>query len=88
MVMSTSEHDTSNPFVNWVTLDEAAKRIGFNITTVAYWADQGYIKAFPIGNRIRVVNIEEVTAYAAERKKSRKYNKPRRKKLDTLQSKE
>ena len=87
MVMSKTEQET-NPFVNWVTLDEAAKRIGFNITTVAYWADQGYIKAFPIGNRIRVVNIEEVSAYAAERKRSRKYNKPRRKKLDTLQSKE
>lgn len=64
-----------NPFEGWASIDEAARIVGFNRTTVTYWADQGYITAYPVGQRMRVVNLEEIRNYAEERRHTRKLNK-------------
>jgi|GEM_PF-2067647 len=75
--MSDKPTIEENPFVGWVPLDEAAQIVGFSQTALRYWANQGYVQAYQVGQRVRLVNVEEVTAYAAERRKSRKLNKYR-----------
>ena len=85
-VIMENNHKVENPFKDWVPLDEAATKIGWSRTAVTYWADQGYIACFQVGQRIRVVNIEEVKSYAEERKNNRKHNRrrvhPKRKNAD------
>lgn len=77
--MRNHDHALNNPFMGWVPLDEAAQIVGWSRSAVTYWADQGYIDCFPVGQRVRVVNVDQVKEYAAERRKSRKHNRPRRK---------
>jgi excisionase family DNA binding protein len=53
-----------NPFEGWVTLQEAALIIGRDNSVVRYWAKKGYIKAHKVGRRTKLVNLEQVKAYA------------------------
>lgn len=53
-----------NPFVGWTSLEEVAQLIGRDNATVRGWANKGWITSFTIGRRIRLVNIDEVKAFA------------------------
>lgn len=67
--MSKANHQGSvldNPFKDWVTLEEAAEIVGHNRSTIQYWASNGKITCYPVGRRVKVVNIEEVKSYAAD----------------------
>lgn len=77
--MNNSDQKLENPFADWVPLDEAAQNVGWSRSAVTYWADQGYIACFPVGQRIRLVNLDQVKEYANGRRVSRKHNRPRRK---------
>lgn len=70
--MSETRSVASNPFDGWVSLEDAAQIVGFSRTALRYWADQGYIQAYVVGQkmRLRLVNVDEVTAYAEERRKT------------------
>ncbi len=78
------EAKLENPVEGWVTIQEAADIIGFSGNAVSYWADQEYITAFPIGTtrKIRIVFLEQVKAFAEERRKSRKLLKYGGKRID------
>lgn len=65
-----------NPFEGWTTIEEAAQIIGRNKRTVWGWAIKGKISCFPVGKKMRVVNIEEVREFAE------KYSPPRSKVVD------
>jgi excisionase family DNA binding protein len=65
MVEMTNE---KNPFEGWTTIEEAAEIIGRSKVTVRRWVDRGFIPAYPIGRKVRAVNLEQVRAYAAEHK--------------------
>jgi excisionase family DNA binding protein len=54
-----------NPFEGWTNIEEAAELVGRHKATVQNWAKQGFITSYPLGKKTRVVNIEEVKAYAA-----------------------
>lgn len=58
----------SNPFEGWTTLQDAAEIVGRDDTVVRYWALQGFITAYVVGKNTRLVNIEEVKAYAQRHK--------------------
>jgi hypothetical protein len=77
--MNNNDQALENPFSGWVPLDEASQVVGWSRSAVTYWADQGYIACHPVGQRVRLVNLDEVREYAAERRISRKHNRPRRK---------
>lgn len=62
MIEDTNEN---NPFEGWTNIEEAAKLVGRHKATVRHWADQGFITSYPLGKKGRVVNIEEIKAYAA-----------------------
>jgi excisionase family DNA binding protein len=64
--MSDSTPSNNNPFVGWTTLEEAAEMIGRDRSTVRYWAEHGKIACYPVGRRVRVVNIQEVKTYSEE----------------------
>jgi hypothetical protein len=72
------DQEIENPFEGWAPLDEAAHIVGWSRSAVTYWADQGYIVSFPVGQRVRVVNLDEVKAYADERRRTKKHH-PKRK---------
>jgi excisionase family DNA binding protein len=55
---------SDNPFEGWVTVQQAAEAVGRDHKIVGYWADKGYIRAYKVGHRTRLVNLEEVKAYA------------------------
>ncbi|GEM_PF-6604772 len=59
--------DAENPFVGWTTIEDAAILLGLQNTTVRRWANAGGVRNFQIGRRTRVVNVEEVRAYARGR---------------------
>lgn len=73
--MDILEKDLPNPVEGWVTIDEASKLVGYSQTAVTYWADQGYITAYLVGQRTRIVNVEQVKAYARLRRTTRRLNK-------------
>ena len=73
--MTETTQTVDNPFEGWVPLDEAAQIVGFSRTAVRYWADQGYIQAHTVGQRIRLVHVDEVTTYANERRQYRQSEK-------------
>jgi hypothetical protein len=77
--MSTNGHTNDNPFEGWVTLEEAATKVGRDLSTVRGWADRGVIKTHPIGKRVRVVWLEEALKYSEEIAP----RKPRRKRDST-----
>ena len=56
-----------NPLNGWKIIGEAAKQVGFTRKTLTYWADQGYITSYYVGGRARIVNMDEVIAYAQKR---------------------
>ena len=56
-----------SPFEGWTTMDEAAKIVERDHSTIRYWADNGKIACYRIGNsRVRVVNVDEVKEYSAQ----------------------
>lgn len=57
----------ANPLNGWKIIGEAAKEVGFTRKTLTYWADQGYITSYYVGGRARIVNMNEVVAYAGKR---------------------
>lgn len=69
------EKDLPNPTDGWVTVDEASKLVEFSVTSVMYWAEQGYINAYHVGQRTRIVNLEQVQAFAQLRRRARGYDK-------------
>lgn len=73
--MSIIDEQIPNPIEGWVTIDEAARVVGFTGPAVRYWADQGYITSYPVGQVARIVYLEQVKAFADERRKSRKLMK-------------
>lgn len=58
------EQVKSNPFEGWTTIEEAAEIVGRQKATLHYWAKHGSIEAHYVGRKVRLVNIEEVKAYA------------------------
>lgn len=69
------ETDIPNPIDGWVTIDEASKIVDYSLTAVAYWAEQGYINSYQVGQRTRIVFLEQVKAYAELRRRSRNLGK-------------
>jgi excisionase family DNA binding protein len=57
-----------NPFEDWLPLEEAAQRIGWSRTAIKYWAKQGHIDCWQVGQRVRLVYMPELKKYAATRK--------------------
>jgi predicted site-specific integrase-resolvase len=68
MSANGNSHDT-NPFEGWLPLEEAARMVGWSRAAVTYWADQGSIKCYLVGQRVRLVRLQEVKSYAATRKR-------------------
>ena len=65
----TQTTDTKvNPFVGWTTIEDAASMVGRDHSLVRKWANDGVIASYPVGRKVRVVNIEEVKAYDQERR--------------------
>ena len=60
----TDQTTDVNPFEGWVTLQEAARMLGREHSTLRYWANKGYIRIHQIGKRVKVVNFAEVKAYS------------------------
>jgi|GEM_PF-3315592 len=65
--MSKQNKPLPNPLVGWKIIGEAANDVGFTRKTLTYWADQGYITSYYVGGRARIVNMDEVWAYAKKR---------------------
>ena len=53
-----------NPFEGWTTIQEAADIIGRRKTTVASWANKGWVSCFPVGRKVKLVYVEEVRDFA------------------------
>lgn len=53
-----------NPFKGWTTIQEAADILGREQSTIRYWADKGKIACYPVGRKVRVVNLDEVKKYS------------------------
>ena len=78
--MSNKNNALPNPLVGWKIIGEAAVDVGFTRKTLTYWADQGYITSYYVGGRARIVNMEEVRAYAKERHAAKKRAQARKRK--------
>lgn len=65
--MSKQNKALPNPLAGWKIIGEAASDVGFTRKTLTYWADQGYITSYYVGGRARIVNMDEVNAYAKKR---------------------
>ena len=52
-----------NPFEGWMGLADASDTLGRDITLVRKWIRQGKVRAFTFGQRIIVVNIDELREY-------------------------
>jgi excisionase family DNA binding protein len=64
--MSYTDPDLQKIFEEWTTIEEAAEIVQRDRTVIRYWVETGKIACYPIGRRIRVVNIEEVKMYSEE----------------------
>ncbi len=76
--MSKNTEILPNPLVGWKIIGEAANDVGFTRKTLTYWADQGYITSYYVGGRARIVNMQEVKAYAKKRHAAKQRAKARR----------
>jgi hypothetical protein len=65
-------NNSHNPFEGWTTIEDAARIIGRSKAIISQWANKGFITSHTVGQKMRVVNIEEVQAYAATRKPYKK----------------
>jgi len=74
--MQVTARVLDSPFEGWTTIEEAAEIIGRNKRTVWGWATKGKISCFPVGKKMRVVNVEEVREFAE------KYSPPRPQTVD------
>lgn len=63
--MAEETNGSYNPFEGWTNLEEVAEIVGRHKATIRRWAEQGFITSYPVGKKGRLVNIEEVKAYAA-----------------------
>ena len=70
--MSKQNKSLPNPLEGWKIIGEAATEVGFTRKTLTYWADQGYITSYYVGGRARIVNMNEVQAYAKKRHAAKK----------------
>jgi predicted site-specific integrase-resolvase len=64
----TEALNEKNPFEGWTTLQEAARLLGRDGAILRYWAKKGYIQCYEVAPKVRLVNFEEVRAYAQEHK--------------------
>lgn len=62
--MNNSTAKLHNPFEGWTTINEAANIIGRDKDVIRFWAAKGHISCYPVGRKVRVVNLAEVQAYA------------------------
>jgi hypothetical protein len=65
-----------NPFEGWTTIEDAAAIIGRNKTTLYGWASKGWISCFAVGQKVKLVNLEEVREF------SEKHSPPRPRSVD------
>lgn len=65
-----------NPFEGWTTIEDAAETIGRNKTTLYGWASKGWISCFTVGQKVKLVNLEEVREFAE------KHSPPRPRSVD------
>ncbi|GEM_PF-2645879 len=74
-----NEQPVANPFIGWTTIDEVAKIINRDHSTVRGWADKGWIISFYVGRKVRLVRIDEVKAFneRAVRKPKRRARIPK-----------
>lgn len=70
--MSKQNKPLPNPLDGWKIIGEAAVEVGFTRKTLTYWADQDYITSYYVGGRARIVNMQEVRAYATKRHAAKK----------------
>lgn len=65
----TQTADTKvNPFAGWTTIEDAAAMVGRDHSLLRKWANDGLIAAYPVGRKVRLVNIEEVKAFDLQRR--------------------
>lgn len=67
-VMSQTTETKPNPFAGWTTIEDAASMVGRDHSMLRKWANNGLIAAYPVGRKVRLVNIEEVKAFDQERR--------------------
>lgn len=71
MATTNGHPPIDNPFEGWTTIEDAADMVGRDHSTLRYWADNGKIACFPVGRKMRVVNIEEVKAYSGDARQNK-----------------
>jgi excisionase family DNA binding protein len=73
----TKQQTLPNPVVGWTTIDEAAKIVERDHSTVRHWANGGKISCYRVGNTtIRLVNIDEVKAYSRKAIRIKRTKRP------------
>ncbi len=66
--MTQTADTKTNPFAGWTTIEDAAAMVGRDHSLIRKWANDGSIASYPVGRKVRVVNIEEVKAYDQQRR--------------------
>ncbi len=67
-VLAAFDSETDTPrLAGWVPASIAAKQAGVSLPTILRWADKGAIASRRQGERVTLVNADEVTGYAATR---------------------
>jgi len=69
-----------NPFIGWTTINDAADIIGRDKEVLRFWAAKGWITCYPVGKKMRVVNIDEVRSFSNKNPGHKKKRELRRKK--------
>jgi hypothetical protein len=64
VTMQATARVLDNPFVGWTTIEDAAETIGRSKTTLYGWASKGWISCFTVGQKVKLVNLEEVREFA------------------------
>jgi len=65
--MSELANNEKNPFEGWTVLEEAASLVGRDYKTIRSWANNGFITCYRVGQKIRLVNVEEVRRFSNNR---------------------
>lgn len=64
-ILAAFDASTNERPKGWLPASAVAKSLSLSLSTVMLWADGGRVEARRVGDRLTLVNQEEVAAYAA-----------------------
>jgi len=68
-ILAAFDAPVSERPAGWLPASAVARKVGVSLNAVLQWIDKGNVAARRVGDRLTLVNTEEVAAYAATRPK-------------------